>query len=287
MSHTEGVLQVPETNQILDSAIVVNSAGEKVHREIMVEGSPTIFEALREIELISKAARSIQYDAAGVAITDSVANALKAKLVTPDGGELANDTVNALRVITTDPTDPNAQAAVSVVRGVYAANVLALDDGEDPASYVNTYLLNGGSNDMGIDGTTPVSFTYTPPSGKDLILGRVMIYYSAASAFSEEKFANQTALANGVEMNLGGVTIETWKDNIDVITAMFDLNNVGKTFTKEDKSLAGRWSFYKVSGNTHGMDIINGQTVEIKIQDNLSNLTYFRAKIQGLLMDAV
>lgn len=226
-------------------------------------------------------------DSAGNSIIDDTAGAIKNTPVTVTGDNITDDTADAIKTLIVDPADGSAAAKVTQVRSENALHVVTETDGEDPDDYVNTYLFNSSSNDMGIDGTTPVSFTYTPPAGKDLILGRVMVYYSSGTAFSEEKFAHLTALSNGVEINVNGTTIETWKDNVDVITSQFDLSNAGRAFTKEDKSLAGRWTFHKAAGDIQGLLIENGNTVEFKIQDNLADLTIFRAKIQGLLVPVV
>ena len=37
-----------------------------------------------------------------------------------------------------------------------------------PEKLISVYLENGGSNDMAVDGTTPVTFSYTAPSNASI-----------------------------------------------------------------------------------------------------------------------
>lgn len=96
---TSGSIPVHGTNpaKVLDTAIVTTSEGS-VHREVVVNGDPTDPDALQAVDPTPKAARVVIYDAAGNAITDSAANALKGLLVTEDGVAVSVDDVHSALV---------------------------------------------------------------------------------------------------------------------------------------------------------------------------------------------
>ncbi len=153
-------------------------------------------------------------------------------------------------------------------------------------AHVSEYVLNGGSNDMAVDGTTPVTFSYTPPAGKDFKVSRLLLYLETSTAMDSIEFGNIAVLANGVLINVAGETITTWQDNVDMLTDMFDLTQAGEAFGKVTRTLAGRWTFARdIPGKS--LLVPNGQGFDIVIQDNLSTLSIFRLKVKGALVDAV
>lgn len=150
------------------------------------------------------------------------------------------------------------------------------------ANHVTEYVLNGGSNDMAVDGTTPVTFSYTPPAGKDFKLHRMMLYLETSTAMDSIEFGNISVLSNGVQINVAGENLTTWKDNIDMLADMFDLDQAGEAFGKVTRTLSGRWTFAKdVTGKA--LLIPDGQSFDVVIRDNLSTLSIFRLKVKGLL----
>lgn len=154
-----------------------------------------------------------------------------------------------------------------------------------PADYFNGYFENGGNNDMGINGSVvPVSFTVSPPAGKDLLEVRILIYMEAGGNFSSTNFMNLAALSNGVRISVGGVEIGNWKDNIDVALEQFDLSNAGIAFSNERRSLTGRWTQSRGTGGKL-LRVVSGEVAEFLIRDDLSAAgIIFRAKLQGRLV---
>ena len=151
----------------------------------------------------------------------------------------------------------------------------------NPNSLIKSYLYNGTSYDMAVDGSTPVTFTYTVPKGYTASLTRVIIYLEGAGAFSAELFADQTALTNGVLVQANGVTIENWKDNVDLQCCFFDAEGRA-VFAKSTKSIGGRWTFSKDAGG-ETLSLPELGKFSVTIRDNLSNLLHFRVKLGGLL----
>ncbi len=153
----------------------------------------------------------------------------------------------------------------------------------DPENYVSEYLRNSaGSNDMGVDGSvTPASFIYEPPTDRRLFLGRLLLYMESGASFDGEGFMHMPALANGVRISAGGVQLTNWRNLIDVIMDMFNLSSAGTAFSKESRSLAGRWTFTR--GTTlRPIIVMPGEVVEALIRDDLSeDGIVFNVKIQG------
>ena len=152
---------------------------------------------------------------------------------------------------------------------------------DDIVTAVLTDESSSAIQDMNVDGSSSARiFSAVPPDGKFWVISRLMIYFSASTAFAEDKFANLTALTNGVSILCNNEEIFNWKDNMDIQTSMWDAD--GKVvYTKADRSISGRMSFFKMVMND-GLkvsDNVNG--FGIKIQDNLSTLDQFRARIEG------
>jgi len=166
------------------------------------------------------------------------------------------------------------------------SNGSLVDSVAEPENVITAYLENGGSNDMGVDGSsTPVTFSFTPTSGFNFKFVRFLLYFEANTAFDSEKFMNLTALTNGVDVKISGNTISNWKDNIDVLTDMFDLSSAGAVFGKETKSMSGRWTLQRTASAP--IWVADTESVAFVINDDLSAANIiFRAKVQGVLSAA-
>lgn len=153
-------------------------------------------------------------------------------------------------------------------------------------NFINKYLLNAASNDMGVNGaSSAVEFNYSPPEGKKLIAGRIMIYLEMTGNFDSIKFGGITALGNGCQILCNDNEIDNWQDNIDMVTTFHDAPGLPQ-FAKETKSLSGRWTLSKAAKGFNGLTVLETSGFSIKIRDDLSAAgIYFRAKIQGRLVD--
>lgn len=150
--------------------------------------------------------------------------------------------------------------------------------------HVSEDLLNGGSNNMAVNGSvTPVTFSYTPLAGFDLEAVRTMLYIESQTAFGSDEFGDVVALTNGVQINAAGFGVTNWKNNVDVVIEMYDFAR--DAFGKPDKLLIARWTFTR---DTNGKTLLvpDGQSFDAVVQDDLSSLVIFRMKIKGVLIDA-
>lgn len=150
--------------------------------------------------------------------------------------------------------------------------------------HVSEYLLNGGSNDMVVDGSggAPVSFSHSPPANYDLIISRIMVCLQASSAMSVGNFADLAVLGHGIEVKADGVLITTWQDNMDMYTECYDVDTLANvTDAAADTTLHLRWSFYR---DLNGPGLLVKDTFEVIINDDLSGLATLRIKIKGKLV---
>ncbi len=157
-------------------------------------------------------------------------------------------------------------------------------------SYVSEYLRNltesALPNDMAVDSSTsfgPDTYSYLPT--KDFLLGRMMVWLQDGTAFAAGEFgALGTALTDGVSIQIGGVEIENWKDNIDVLSTMYDASRAGEVLAIPTQVIHGRWTLYRASPAMDGIYVPAGVSVSAVVSDNLSALIAFRIKIQGILV---
>ena len=151
----------------------------------------------------------------------------------------------------------------------------------EPSESVTAYLLNGSDYEMNVDGSgTPVEYSYSVPERSHFTLFRVFFYIDDNTAFSADGFGALNALTNGVSVEVGGYELVNWKDNIDIVTTVFDYvgyPNLGKTTT----SGAGRWTMGKGFGRP--LPVRGGESIVVRISDDLRGLTHFRFRIQGVL----
>lgn len=185
--------------------------------------------------------------------------------------------------MTTTKTIGGAATPVDIVRSQVTETVAA---GTSPANYLTTYLVDGGSNDMGVNGAiTPVSFAFEPPPDKIFLAARILLYMESGANFDSTNFMHLPALANGLQINAAGITLTNWQDNIDVILDMFDLASAGVTFGNERRNLTGRWTFTRATVQSP-LIINSGEMFEALVRDDLSAAgIIFRMKIQGKLID--
>ncbi|MHC4489928.1 MAG: hypothetical protein ACYSW7_12290 [Planctomycetota bacterium] len=152
-------------------------------------------------------------------------------------------------------------------------------------SIVIRYLVNGTNNDMAVDGSSSeVEFSAIPPAGKKWVVARLLLYFSTGTAFDELGFGNLAALTNGIQLSANGVSFVNWQDNIDINTTMFDAD--GKAlYTKDDKSMSGRFSFFKFASSGNGIVVRSPNGFSATVRDDLSSLTVFRMRIEGEQFD--
>lgn len=149
----------------------------------------------------------------------------------------------------------------------------------DVSRAISLKLANGTNKNMNVNGSvTPVVFEAKPPHGKKWRITRMVGYLEGVNPFSAEKFADLTALTNGVEVLINGKVITTWNTNRD-IASQIPVLTAPKALGKEDRTLAGVWSLKEVFGNAILVDDENG--IQFKIKDNLTAITAFNVTVQG------
>lgn len=133
---------------------------------------------------------------------------------------------------------------------------------------------------------TPIIFKITPPSGTIWQITRIFLSITDGTAPDDGKFGGIGALTNGVSLRAttaaGRIVVyANWKNNGDMKLDMYDISYSDKAPAGEH-GVNGMWTFTKaeVVAELDG-DAIPAQSLEILIQDNITDLSSFKMKAQG------
>lgn len=155
------------------------------------------------------------------------------------------------------------------------------------SNYLSTFVLDGSTLDMSVDGTTPVEYFYTVLAGKKVKLTRgLLTIEDGATEFAPGDFGQiPGALANGLEVSItpfgeSKVVLETWTTNRELRNTMFDFDNE----FKQAGSYVGRWTFGRDVGDS-GILLNVGDKFSITVQDNLSSLDHLSFRLKGSIED--
>lgn len=148
---------------------------------------------------------------------------------------------------------------------------------------------NAGSDDMTINGTTPVTFTLEDLPEQDFLLQRVTFLIGADELVSLDQFGNIAALENGVLFSANGdtplitaeVPIQTNGDAI-LISSNVELETIAFAAVSAT-AIYGTWDFTETY-NENAPVILN-KDLKIVIQDDLSGMDYFRVSCHGILLN--
>jgi hypothetical protein len=134
---------------------------------------------------------------------------------------------------------------------------------------------------MAVDGsTTPVVYSCGPPPDTVWLLARLILYMESATAMDSTTFGDIAALANGVSVKCNNHNIATWRDNVDIMTCMYDVEGRA-IFAKATKSMSARWTFTKATLKGDPLICERKHGFQIVINDNISGLTSFKIAVQG------
>jgi len=168
-----------------------------------------------------------------------------------------------------------------------ATNTLTLDRPID-----NTYTTNADveivEDNMNVIGSlgSPILYELKPPPSGDMSqwhIDRVLLTATDAVAMDDGKFVSIAALTNGLTMrenkSVGFHTITNWKTNEDMRRTFYDLTYTSKAPAGQN-GLVGRFS-NKLFDVIYALDGALNDTLEILIQDDLSDLTTFKVMAEG------
>jgi hypothetical protein len=88
------------------------------------------------------------------------------------------------------------------------------------------------------------------------------------------------ALANGVNVKCNNHNLAIWRDNVDIMTCMYDVEGRA-IFAKATKSMSARWTFTKATLKGDPLICERKHGFQIVINDNISGLTSFKIAVQG------
>lgn len=154
-----------------------------------------------------------------------------------------------------------------------------------PANFlIYEFLTNGGSRAMNVDGTTPVTFKYTPTV--DVQLHSVHTHL-VDTGISADDFGGISALANGVliqVLDTEAAVIQHFGTDLHPIQQNFDFavyagDKISRDFAGGgDDVYIFDWDFNHAGAE---LTLLAGQTFQFIIQDDLQALTEFTVMLQG------
>lgn len=155
---------------------------------------------------------------------------------------------------------------------------------EDPSEEVKERLLNGGSDEMGVDGSgTPVEFVFNADTTNDIKLFSLrFVMVANVIRINPNRFGPFSALTNGVKVEVRTSSVTT---QIGILNATVDfLDFHGPTTQPFDRS--GSDDLMIIQHNFGGTKLVagSGDFVKITIQDDLSgaSLDTFFASVAGV-----
>lgn len=137
---------------------------------------------------------------------------------------------------------------------------------------------------------SPISFRISPPSGEVWLISRFIISMVDNVAGDLTKFGGITALTNGVIMrsyiNGSYYTFTNWKTNQEIKEDMGDISFDDRAGGTGSYGISAVGSLLDLDRVQSRLDGDAGDYIEFLVQDDLTGLTNFRIKGQGLLEDA-
>lgn len=128
----------------------------------------------------------------------------------------------------------------------------------------------------------PIIYSVKPPSNQIWHLTRLILSVTDQSAMDDALFGGVSALTNGVvllENRTTNKTFTSWTTNAEMKEDMYDVHYSLKA-PAGFYGLVARWTF-KNAGVAVRLDGSLGDSLNIMIQDDLTALDSFTAKIQG------
>ena len=144
-----------------------------------------------------------------------------------------------------------------------------------PPKFLYSKLSNGGSFDMGVDGSVSnQSFSYTVPPDKSITIHTVTLFILSGSNFNYDEFGDESELTNGIQFNIGGVEVFNIKNNLDIASNFL---NVQSSFLGSNlrRFIMGVFDF-----KTPVM-VQSDEVIEMIVRDNLTGIEYIEASIKG------
>ncbi|AUR82068.1 hypothetical protein NVP1021C_05 [Vibrio phage 1.021.C._10N.222.51.F9] len=163
-------------------------------------------------------------------------------------------------------------------------NVITLDRGLD-LSYPIGKDWSSVPVELNVLGTpeNPVIFSVAPPVNETWVITRLLLSMTHDIAGDLGLFGGIPALTYGVQVRTrDGVvnTLNNWKSNGDMALSMYDISFDSRSGGQGDYGTKGRFTFAK-SGTVLELKGADSDSLEIVIQDDLTDLVSFEIMVQG------
>lgn len=165
------------------------------------------------------------------------------------------------------------------------ADYESTSEGKPAGKLLYKFLKNGASAEMNVNGSvTAVNFKYTATD--TVLIERVLFYMIDAGIGYGEFGGLGSELTNGLEVkvfNASGVVLVDFMDGLTIKGNSDFAALAGSDVTAADTvgtdCLPVRWTISKCGAP---LILSVGEYLNVKVQDNLTGLTKFRAMVQGL-----
>lgn len=146
-----------------------------------------------------------------------------------------------------------------------------------------TYLKDGATIDASVDGSvTPAVYSFSPTENCEI--HRMIVYIEDNGAVTASSYGSVSTLSNGIDVeHTDGNTVVDMLDGVPIVSnaswaaLCYDAQEV--SFSGGGNSAVGvRWTFAR-SGSPIKME--SGDTLRVRINDNLTGLVAHRFQIQG------
>lgn len=156
-----------------------------------------------------------------------------------------------------------------------------------PTELLYKFLLDGGTTDLSVDGTTPVKYRYTVPADKLAVIQRSLAMVND-KGIVPSKFGAIDALTNGLlveAIDTNGSTImidfmdgEPIKDNSDF--SHFAIVDIKTDAGMGDDLVLMDWLL------PTPLILTAGQIFQVTVRDDLTDISHIHWSIQGMILDA-
>ncbi len=197
----------------------------------------------------------------------------------------AGDGVNFPVGTTISLTDGTSKETVLFKVTIQATDTLTLDMPVGLTYSTSTVVKECIANISSVAGTltSPQIYEVGPPAGEEWHIVRFIVAMTLTSAGADNLFGNITALTNGIVFRISNgniINFTNWKANSDMAADFYNLDYIPAKGGASD-AMRGRASIKIGSGAIAKLVGDAGATIQILVQDDITNITSFSIKFQG------
>ena len=186
------------------------------------------------------------------------------------------------KIIGSDPLKP-VTTTVNGAREEFDVNI-----SPRPGDFRSAFVVDSsGSNELNINGSTPVEFNVVPNTGKIYVV-QTLVLTIIDTGIKFNKFGGIAALSNGVKIEFqeGGNSIIGLAESPFVRNSQFYEGGLSPEIqTEETDIFIAMFNFAVQAGTTLELADARSDFVRVTVQDNLTSLSNFKMIVHGYEVD--